>query len=89
MTPSIPSLVDACRSYQARMGGGQVHECNLRVWGVDLVEAGKGGEIPRGIWSNLHRNDWKSEAPVQVLGNTHEQIWLVVWNIFYFSIYWE
>lgn len=24
------------------MGGGQVHECNLWVWGVDLVEAGMG-----------------------------------------------
>ena len=31
------------RSPQARMGGGQVHECNLRVWGVDLVEAGMAG----------------------------------------------
>ena len=66
------------------MGGGQVHECNLRVWGVDLVEAGMGGcggEIPRGIWSNLHRNDWKSEAPVEVLGNEHEEIVVdLSWN---------
>ena len=23
---------------KARMGGGQVHETNWRVWGVDLVE---------------------------------------------------
>lgn len=29
-----PQLIEV----NARMGGGQVHECNLRVWGVDLVE---------------------------------------------------
>lgn len=29
-----PHLIEV----NARMGGGQVHECNLRTWGVDMVE---------------------------------------------------
>lgn len=33
-TSSGPQLIEV----NARMGGGQVHECNLRTWGVDLVE---------------------------------------------------
>jgi biotin carboxylase len=34
MTSTGPQLIEV----NARMGGGQVHECNLRCWGVDLVE---------------------------------------------------
>jgi len=34
MTSTGPQLIEI----NARMGGGQVHECNLRCWGVDLVE---------------------------------------------------
>lgn len=34
MTSTGPQLIEV----NARMGGGQVHECNLRSWGVDLVE---------------------------------------------------
>merc|ERR1719221_1494540 len=33
-TSTGPQLIEV----NARMGGGQVHECNLRTWGVDLVE---------------------------------------------------
>jgi carnosine synthase len=33
-TSSGPQLIEV----NARMGGGQVHECNLQTWGVDLVE---------------------------------------------------
>lgn len=33
-TSSGPQLIEV----NARMGGGQVHECNLRTWGVCLVE---------------------------------------------------
>jgi len=33
-TSTGPQIVEV----NARMGGGQVHECNLRTWGVDLVE---------------------------------------------------
>merc|ERR1719253_2453286 len=33
-TSSGPQLIEV----NARMGGGQVRECNLRTWGVDLVE---------------------------------------------------
>lgn len=33
-TSTGPQLIEV----NARMGGGQVHECNLRCWGVDLVE---------------------------------------------------
>ena len=31
------------KEVNARMGGGQVHETNERVWGVDLVEEREGG----------------------------------------------
>lgn len=34
MTSTGPQLIEV----NARMGGGQVFECNLRTWGVDLVE---------------------------------------------------
>jgi carnosine synthase len=34
MTSTGPHLIEV----NARMGGGPVHECNLRTWGVDLVE---------------------------------------------------
>merc|ERR1740130_1044849 len=34
LTSTGPQLIEV----NARMGGGQVHECNLRTWGVDLVE---------------------------------------------------
>jgi len=34
MTSTGPQLIEV----NARMGGGQVFECNLRSWGVDLVE---------------------------------------------------
>mmetsp|Transcript_41253 Transcript_41253/g.132874 ORF Transcript_41253/g.132874 Transcript_41253/m.132874 type:complete len:663 (+) Transcript_41253:1-1989(+) len=34
MTSTGPQLIEV----NARMGGGQVFECNLRAWGVDLVE---------------------------------------------------
>jgi len=34
MTSTGPQLIEV----NARMGGGQVHETNLRCWGVDLVE---------------------------------------------------
>lgn len=34
MTSTGPQLIEV----NARMGGGPVRECNLRVWGVDLVE---------------------------------------------------
>jgi carnosine synthase len=34
MTSTGPQLIEV----NARMGGGQIHECNLIVWGVDLVE---------------------------------------------------
>jgi carnosine synthase len=34
MTSTGPHLIEV----NARMGGGQVRECNLRTWGVDLVE---------------------------------------------------
>jgi len=34
MTSTGPQLIEV----NARMGGGQVHECNFRTWGVDLVE---------------------------------------------------
>jgi len=34
LTSTGPQLVEV----NARMGGGPVRECNLRVWGVDLVE---------------------------------------------------
>jgi len=34
MTSHGPHLIEV----NARMGGGQVHETNLRVWGIDLVE---------------------------------------------------
>jgi len=33
-TSSGPQLIEV----NARMGGGQVHECNWRTWGVELVE---------------------------------------------------
>merc|ERR1711870_159078 len=33
-TSTGPQLIEV----NARMGGGQVRECNLRTWGVDLVE---------------------------------------------------
>merc|ERR1740121_3071887 len=33
-TSKGPQLIEV----NARMGGGQVHECNLRTWGVELVE---------------------------------------------------
>jgi carnosine synthase len=33
-TSTGPQLIEV----NARMGGGQVHECNLRTWGVELVE---------------------------------------------------
>jgi len=33
-TSKGPQLIEV----NSRMGGGQVHECNLRTWGVDLVE---------------------------------------------------
>mmetsp|Transcript_20229 Transcript_20229/g.47209 ORF Transcript_20229/g.47209 Transcript_20229/m.47209 type:complete len:639 (+) Transcript_20229:86-2002(+) len=33
-TSTGPQLIEV----NARMGGGQIHECNLRTWGVDLVE---------------------------------------------------
>jgi len=33
-TSTGPQLIEV----NARMGGGQVHECNRRTWGVDLVE---------------------------------------------------
>jgi len=33
-TSTGPQLIEV----NARMGGGQVHECNLQTWGVDLVE---------------------------------------------------
>jgi carnosine synthase len=33
-TSTGPHLIEV----NARMGGGQVHECNLRTWGVDMVE---------------------------------------------------
>lgn len=34
LTSSGPQLIEV----NARMGGGQVRECNMRTWGVDLVE---------------------------------------------------
>jgi len=34
MTSTGPHLIEV----NARMGGGQVRECNLRTWGVDMVE---------------------------------------------------
>jgi len=33
-TSTGPQLIEV----NARMGGGQVHECNLQTWGIDLVE---------------------------------------------------